>query len=156
MFPAMREMNASTTSVTDAAASPRRARRRRFVLHFVEMLLAMLVGMAVLGGLTELVLAAAGGSMTDAPGSIRVLVMGFDMTVPMVAWMSYRGHARARSAEMAAAMILPTLAATALAAVGVLSTGGALGLQHAAMIPAMLAVMLWRYDHYAGRHAHRA
>lgn len=152
----MQQIHATTTSETDAATSARRAGRRRFVRHFVEMLLAMFMGMAVLGGLTQLVFAAAGGSLTDAPGSIRVLVMGFDMTVPMVAWMSYRGHARARSAEMAAAMILPTLAATALAAVGVLSTGGALGLQHAAMIPAMLAVMLWRYDHYAGRHAHRA
>ena len=114
----------------------------------------MLVGMGVLGGLTQLAFAAAGGSLTDAPASIRVLLMGFDMTVPMVAWMSYRGHPQARNAEMAASMILPTLAAAAMAAAGVLSTGGALGVQHAAMIPAMLGVMLWRYDHYARPHAH--
>ena len=127
--------------------------RRRFLRHFVEMMLAMFAGMLVLGGFTQLVFAAAGSGLTDAPGSVRVMLMGFDMTVPMVAWMSYRGHSRARNAEMAASMIAPTLAAAALAAVGVLSAGAALGGQHAVMIPAMLAVMLWRYDHYSRYHA---
>ena len=56
--------------------------------------------------------------------------------------MSYRGHSRARNAEMAASMIVPTLAAAALAALGVLSSAAALGVQHAVMIPAMLGVML--------------
>jgi hypothetical protein len=46
-------------------------------------------------------------------------------------------------------MIVPTLAAAALAAVGVLSSAAALGVQHAVMIAAMLGVMLWRYDHYS-------
>ena len=78
--------------------------------------------------------------------------MGFNMTVPMVAWMSYRGHSAARSAEMAASMIVPTLLAAALALIGALETGAALGVQHAVMIPAMLGVMLWRYEHYSGTH----
>jgi hypothetical protein len=140
-------MNASTTHTQG---------RRRFIRHFVEMLVAMFAGMIVLGGLTQLAFAAAGGSLSDTPGSVRVLLMGFDMTVPMVAWMGYRGHPRSRNAEMAASMIVPTLAAAALTAVGLLSTGGGLALQHAVMIPAMLAVMLWRYDHYARAHAHGA
>ena len=121
-----------------------RTRRRRFLRHFVEMLLAMFAGMLVLGGITELVFAAAGGSLSDAPGSVRVMLMGFDMTVPMVAWMSYRRHSRARNAEM--------VAAAALAAAGVLSSAAALGVQHAVMIPAMLGVMLWRYDDYSRAH----
>ena len=58
-----------------------------------------------------------------------------------------------RYAEMAAAMIVPTLAAAAAAAVGLLSSAAALDLQHAAMIPAMLGVMLWRYDVYSQPHA---
>jgi hypothetical protein len=129
-----------------------RTGRKRFLRHFVEMLLAMFAGMLVLGGITELVFAAAGGSLSDAPGSVRVMLMGFDMTVPMVAWMSYRGHSRARNAEMAASMIVPTLAAAALAAAGVLSSAAALGVQHVVMIPAMLGVMLWRYDDYSRAH----
>jgi hypothetical protein len=140
----------------DMNTSARRPGRRTFLRHFVEMLLAMFLGMLVLGGITQLIFAAAGSSLTDAPGSVRVMLMGVDMTVPMVAWMSYRGHPRARNAEMAAAMIVPTLVAAALAAAGTLSTGAALGIQHAAMIPAMLGVMLWRYDHYSGSHAHSA
>ena len=80
------------------------------------------------------------------------MLMGFDMTVPMVAWMGYRGHSRARNAEMAASMIVPTLAAAALAAAGVLSSAAALGVQHVVMIPAMLGVMLWRYDDYSRAH----
>ena len=126
-----------------------RTGRRVFLRHFVEMLIAMFAGMLVLGGITALVFAVAGGSLSDAPGSVRVMLMGFDMTVPMVAWMSYRGHSRARNAEMAASMIVPTLVAAALAAVGVLSSAAALGVQHAVMIPAMLGVMLWRYDDYS-------
>jgi hypothetical protein len=127
---------------------------RRFLGHFGEMLLAMLLGMAVLSGGAHLAVAAAGGSLSGAPGSLQVLLMGFNMTVPMVAWMSYRGHPRARNREMAGAMIVPTLAAAALAAAAVLSTGAALGVQHAAMIPAMLGVMLWRREYYSQAHAH--
>jgi len=147
-------MNAQVT-VMAANLTPRASRSRRaFVRHFVEMVLAMFLGMGVLGGLAALAFAAAGGSMSDAPGAVRVLIMGFTMTVPMVALMSYRGHDRARNAEMAASMIVPSLAAAGLAAAGALGAGGALAVQHAAMIPAMLGAMLWRYDHYAGGHSH--
>ena len=79
--------------------------------------------------------------------------MGVNMTLPMVAWMSYRGHSSARNAEMAASMIVPTLFAAALAWTGVLGTAGALALQQGVMIPAMLAVMLWRYEDYTQPHS---
>jgi hypothetical protein len=41
--------------------------------------------------------------------------MGLNMTLPMVIWMSYRGHAVARNAEMAVSMIVPSVAAAVLA-----------------------------------------
>ena len=127
--------------------------RRVFARHFGEMLLAMFLGMAVLGGLARLAFAAAGGSLDDAAAEIRVLLMGFNMTLPMVAWMQYRGHSSARNVEMAASMILPSLLAAALAWTGALGTGGALALQHAVMIPAMLGVMLWRHEEYSQPHS---
>lgn len=126
--------------------------KRAFARHFGEMVLAMLVGMLVLGGLARVGFAIFGSSLSDQPAGLRVMLMAFDMTVPMVAWMSYRGHGRARNAEMAASMIVPSLFAAILAWTGALELGGAMALQHSAMIPAMLAVMLWRYGEYA--HAH--
>ena len=124
--------------------------RKRFLLHFGEMLLAMLAGMLVLGGVAEFAFFAAGASLSDASGAVRVTVMGFNMTAGMVAWMAYRRHEPARTAEMATAMVAPTLLAAALAASGALEAEGALALQHALMIPAMLAAMLWRCEHYGG------
>jgi hypothetical protein len=78
--------------------------------------------------------------------------MGAYMTIPMVAWMRYRRHPWQRNAEMAAAMMVPTAGAAALAAAGTLGLGAAMALQHTVMVPAMLGVMLWRYDEYARAH----
>ena len=79
--------------------------------------------------------------------------MGVNMTLPMVAWMSYRGHDRNRNTEMAASMIVPSILAAILAWAEVLGAGGALALQQGVMIPAMLAVMLWRYEDYTQPHS---
>jgi hypothetical protein len=122
---------------------------RTFTRHYAEMLLAMFAGMLVLGG----PLAAAGIDF-DAP-ELRLLYMALLMSVPMVAWMRYRGHGWAPSGEMAASMFVPSLAAIALLWVGlVVDTGALLAIQHAAMFPAMLVAMLLRLDEYTGAHAH--
>ena len=146
-------MNHTATLEIDGGAPSGSHSKRAFARHFGEMLLAMFLGMAVLGGVAVLGLAAAGSSFSNTSGAAQVLLMGFSMTVPMVGWMSYRGHDTARNVEMAASMIVPTLLAAALAAAGALGAGAALGLQHVVMIPAMLGVMLWRYEHYSGSHA---
>lgn len=112
----------------------------------------MFAGMVVLGGLSAGAFAATGSSLSAQPSGLQVMLMGFNMTVPMVAWMSYRGHNRARNAEMAASMIVPSALSAALAWAGALSAPGALALQHIVMVPAMLAVMLWRYDEYSHIH----
>jgi hypothetical protein len=145
----------SATLSTDAGPSAGSGSKRAFARHFVEMVIAMFLGMGVLGGLAALGFAVAGGSSTDLPGGVRVTLMGIYMTVPMVLWMRYRGHAAARNAEMALSMMVPTVAAAALAFAGMLGTGAALGIQHAVMVPAMLGVMLWRYEEYARPHARR-
>jgi hypothetical protein len=143
----------SATLSLGAPLSGRSGSKRAFARHFGEMLLAMFLGMGVLGGLAAVIFAASGGSSSDLPGGARVMLMGVYMTVPMVAWMRYRGHAAARNLEMALSMMAPTLAAAVLAWAGALGTGAALGVQHVVMVPAMLGVMLWRYDHYARPHS---
>lgn len=52
--------------------------------------------------------------------------MGCSMTTPMVAWMAYRRHSPSRATEMTASMLVPSVAAAALAATGVLGAGAAL------------------------------
>jgi hypothetical protein len=145
-------MNHESTAVSSGVSASRGASKRAFARHFGEMVLAMLLGMLVLGGVTALAFALSGSSLSDQPGGTQVMLMGFNMTVPMVLWMSYRGHSLARNVEMAMSMIVPSLAAAALAWAGALESGAALGVQHAVMIPAMLGVMLWRYEEYAHPH----
>ena len=56
---------------------------------------------------------------------------------------------------MAASMLLPALGALALLGAGLVSdTGMLLVLEHAVMLPSMLAAMLLRRDEYTGHHQH--
>ena len=148
-------MSYDTAATLDRNA-PRVARRgnKRIVLrHFGEMLIAMSLGMGLLA-LAGVAVTAAGGpdfaGQSDAPG---VILMGISMTVPMVLWMRHRGHNWARGGEMAASMLVPTAAFAALSAAGTLGADAVMALEHAVMIPAMLGVMLWRYQEYSHPHA---
>jgi hypothetical protein len=123
-------MNHDATAANLDAAAARRGSKRAFARHFGEMVVAMFAGMLVLGGLAELAFAAAGSSLSDQSGGAQVMLMGLNMTVPMVLWMRYRGHTRARNAEMAMSMIVPSVAAAILAWAGVLDSSAALGVQH--------------------------
>jgi hypothetical protein len=66
-----------------------------FIRHHVEMLVAMLLGMAILGLPASMALDALGMSSSDhhddAP-ALMLFGMAVTMTVPMVGWMRYRGH----------------------------------------------------------------
>jgi hypothetical protein len=147
-------MNHSATLSMETAAAPvgHTTSKLGFARHYGEMVLVMFVGMAVLGGFTELGLAAAGSSLEGISGGLHITLMGLWMTVPMVAWMAYRGHTTAQNAEMAGSMILPSAFAAILTWWGATDAATGLAIQHAIMLPAMLAVMLWRYDEYAHKH----
>ena len=142
-------MSTRTGLEVGASVTDRGVRWRRFARHLGEMVIAMLLGMAVLGGAVEGVLALAGTSLSDGAGSLRAAVMATTMTVPMVWWMRRRGHSIARSIEMAGAMVVPTVLAIGLYEAQLLGSDDALlSVQHLAMFPSMLGVMLWRLDHY--------
>jgi hypothetical protein len=116
------------------------------------MLLAMVVGMMVLGALDRGIVAAAGASVDDlrdrAP-ELVALVMAFNMTVGMTVWMRHRGHSWARVAEMAGAMFVPAIAAIVLFWCALIHSEAILALEHAAMLPAMIAVMLLHRSEYS-------
>ena len=129
---------------------------RHFIRHYVEMVVVMFVGMGVLGAPAGVALGALGSSWhelgPDAP-ALMLGLMAFTMTAPMVAWMAFRGHSLRANAEMAASMIVPTIAVIALLGIGVLTDVGALLVaEHVLMLGAMFAVMLLRPDAYSHHH----
>ena len=142
----------ATLTLNGPARTTASTSKLAFARHYGEMVLVMFAGMVVLGGLAELAFAAAGTSLTAQSGAVQVTLMGISMTVPMVAWMAYRGHTTSQNAEMAGSMVVPTAIAAALALSGAGGSEAALTLQHGVMLPAMLGVMLWRYSEYAQRH----
>ena len=144
-------MTAQTNQATAGSIATERVRspRRAFLMHLLEMLIAMSLGMVLLGGALEGVLRLAGTSLTGAPAAVQAAVMAIDMTLPMAWWMHRRGHPKRHNVEMAASMVVPSVLAIALHWSGALSSHGTLIAQHEAMLPAMVGVMLWRYDHYS-------
>jgi hypothetical protein len=124
-----------------------------FIRHYVEMVVAMFAGMLVLGGAAVVLLGLDTGSLYDDAPAVGLTGMALTMTIPMVAWMRYRGHGWPASWEMTASMFVPTLVAIALLWSGALESGHtAMGIQHVIMFPAMLAVMFLRLDEYTGAH----
>jgi hypothetical protein len=133
---------------------------RHFIRHYIEMLVAMFLGMAVLGTPAMLALGATGVSsaelQSDTP-ALMLLGMGITMTMPMVAWMRYRGHGWQASNEMAASMLLPTAGVIALLGAGLVDdVGTLLAIEHVVMLPSMLVAMLLRREEYShAAHGHR-
>ena len=119
-----------------------------FLRHFLEMVVAMMLGMAILGPLESALLDPVGWHAVRAVPELDALVMASNMTVAMVAWMRYRRHGRAATAEMAAAMYLPFVVLFPLLWVGLLSADGMLALGHLLMLPAMVGAMLRRRHEY--------
>ena len=126
-----------------------------FARHYVEMVIAMFAGMIALGMPAGVALKGLGVELADDAPAAMLLGMGITMTVPMVAWMRYRGHGWAASNEMAASMMIPSLGVVALLGAGLVTeTGTLLAIQHIVMFPAMLAVMLLRVGEYTHAHGH--
>jgi hypothetical protein len=138
-----------TPAPTETEHTAHRLSVRKFTLHFLEMVVAMAVGMVALHPVWTLVLDATGttGLMHDPyTGS---LIMATDMTVAMSAWMRFRGHRWRPIAEMGAAMYLPFLVLFVPLALGLIGEGALMLWGHVLMLPAMAAAMLLRPHEYA-------
>jgi flagellar biosynthetic protein FliP len=127
--------------------------------HLLEMTVAMMLGMAVLGmAFREIHLALFGSGFDSAwhrHTELAVFAMTFNMTLPMVLWMRHRGHSWERGGEMAGAMFVLAFVLLGLFWVDAISAHVVLPLEMALMIPAMAAVMALRFEEYAV-HAHPA
>ncbi|MEU8249126.1 hypothetical protein [Nonomuraea sp. NPDC048916] len=123
--------------------------RMRFLRHYVEMVLAMVAGMLLLGPIWDAVTA---DSALFARTDVGVLVMATNMTLGMSIWMRYRGHGWAPIAEMGAAMYAPFAVLLVPHWLGALSEHGLMLAGHVLMLPAMLLVMLFRRAEYSAPH----
>jgi hypothetical protein len=121
----------------------------KFWRHFLEMLAAMAVGMIATGAIF---LSVTGlktwGEVTVQYPNQALLAMAAGMSVPMVAWMLYRGMGRRNASEMAAAMVLPVLPFLCLVWFHV-GKGAQCGGYCAATIVAMLVLMRYRRTTYS-------
>jgi hypothetical protein len=121
---------------------PRTTARKllRFAAHYVEMVVAMIVGMVVLGPLWP-------AEWLTRP-DVDAMSMAIDMTVAMALWMRIRRHSWPRTAEMSATMFLPFAVLLVPYQLGVISGTTMMIAAHVIMFPLMLAVMLWRRSDY--------
>jgi hypothetical protein len=143
--PQARQINTTIT------AKPSRGRQiLRFLRHFGEMVLAMLLGMGVFALVNSAILIPMGFAYLSARlfPEAYALAMAVSMTVPMVAWMRIRKHAWRLSAEMAGAMIIPTALLIVVCSIGLLPRAVVIPGTHLLMVPAMLGAMLYRWRDY--------
>ena len=141
--------------MSTTTAHPVRHRRLagfgHFVLHFFEMCMPMCIGWAV-GDVIYFAIAEQLGSsepFRDWP-TLSLLVVTFNMTAPMVAWMQLRGMAWRPTAEMAAGMVVLALLIAVAGWMGIVAMETLPWLAHGLMMPAMLVPMLLRLDLYSG------
>ena len=121
---------------------------KRFTLHYVEMVLAMFVGMGVLALPWMLIWP----DLDEYPVA-DTLVMAANMTIGMAAWMALRGHGRQMIVEMSAAMVAPFLLLLVPYAAGVITADTLMMAGHMLMFLTMLAAMLLRREDYLNHHS---
>ena len=126
---------------------------RSFARHYLEMVLVMFLGMALLAVPARMATSALWPGVDANEPMLMLARMAAIMTLPMIPWMRWRGHGWQPSLEMAGAMVVPAIAVIALLAVGVVEAVGVLmGIEHVAMFVAMFVVMAARPDEYSHRH----
>lgn len=115
---------------------------RDFLVHYLQMVASMLVGMVLLGPLAMLI--------GDTGVEAGALLMATSMTLGMTAWMTWRRHSGRAVAEMAAVMYLSFVVLMPLYWSGALSGDGLVLAGHVVMLPAMALLMLYRRPEYVG------
>ena len=126
----------------------RRPALRCFVRHYLEIVVATVAGMVVLGPAESMLLNAIGWAELLARFETYALVMATNMTVAAAAWMRFRRHGWAAIAELAVAMYAPFLVLFPPLWLGLLSATGLMVLGHLLMLLAIAAAMLRRRHEY--------
>lgn len=113
----------------------------RFAVHYVEMVVAMFVGMVALAPLWSMALPG-----LSAHPDAAAMVMATDMSIGMALWMRIRGHHWLHIAEMCAWMSAPFAVLLIPYWMNLISGGTLMTAGHILMFPAMVVPML-RHRH---------
>ena len=113
---------------------------RGFVVHYLQMLAAMIVGMLVLEPVSML--------LGDVGIEVHTLLMATWMSVGMTAWMAWKRHGWPSIVEMSLAMYLSFVVLFPAYWLGALSGMAVMIVGHALMLPAMALAMLHRREEY--------
>ncbi|RZS45041.1 flagellar biosynthetic protein FliP [Herbihabitans rhizosphaerae] len=113
-----------------------------FARHYVEMLLAMGVGMVVLYPLWQM-------AVHDAGPELDSLAMATTMSITMALWMRFRGHGGRPILEMTLAMYAGFVVLFPFLWSGIIDAGGLTIVGHVLMLVFMFLCMAARPDEYA-------
>jgi hypothetical protein len=135
-------------SIHDPPGAQHKRHLPSFWRHFLQMLAAMVVGMIATGAifLSVVGLKTWDQVLLQYPTQ-ALLAMAAGMTIPMVAWMLFRGMGARNSAEMAAAMVLPVIPFLCLVWFDVTKSAQC-GAYCLLTIVAMLGLMFYRRSQY--------
>ena len=139
----------SITRTVTVLFTARYRRARAFTGHYLEMVIAMVVGMLALGPVWSWVFERVGATELFSRPDLAAMVMATDMTIAMSAWMRFRGHRWAPIAEMAAAMYLPFILLFVPLWAGLISEATLMVAGHMLMLVAMAGAMLLRPHEYS-------
>jgi hypothetical protein len=129
------------------------ARTGYFVWHLLEMCLAMCIG-----GVPLIVLFFVGAAKIGYPDllerfpEVAVLVVGFILSLPMIAWMRFRGHGWRPTLEMASTSIALGIVLVGLGWLRILPRSSLFDLLTRFVCPVMIIPMLFHLDVYTGHH----
>lgn len=151
--PSLGYMTTQLATTTSAGTTGNRRRTvLRFVRHYLEMVVAMVVGMLVFAPVWETIATLLGAEALFERVDVDAFVMATNMTLGMAIWMRVRGHGWNPVAEMGAAMYVPFVLLLVPYWAGVLPGEAVTMGGHVLMLPAMLIAMLLRLDEYTGQH----
>jgi hypothetical protein len=128
-----------------------------FVWHFVQMCLACCIG-----GITLSVLFFGGAALIGYPNLVQrfpelsTLVIAFNVSLPMAAWMRFRGMEWRPTLEMAGTTMVLGVLLIGLAWLGFVPRSSLIEWLTGLACPVMLIPMLLRLDLYTGRKGHHA
>ena len=155
--PAEQKTSGAQSSPVHQEPPSRLAQVGYFLRHYLEMCAAMCLGEVVLDMLFF------GGAwliwhsnlISQFP-ELSTLVIAFNMSVPMVVWMRFRGMEWRPTWEMTGVMFAEAIVLIGVSWLGIIARSSLVLWQEALMMPVMLIPMLLRLDLYTGRVGHHA